>query len=1532
MSTSHDEETARGRIHRVFRFLQEMHRVRTPPIVQLAQRDWALGLDGLPQSSHLQRGYRMTTEHRVDPNSDPTASGFILKVGRPQETECPEPSVVIRNWLKPGWDEVGADREEIVRNRLRGGRQSFADAEERVEAFEEWWERRRAWEQGERHVVEALGVFGDLFDLHAKFERESEKYQLFLADGILVLDDPEQPGGRVHHPLLLQRVDLRFHAGIPEFTVVDSESNPEVYTPLLRHVGLDGRAIQAVVESVEREHFHPLAGSSTSAFLRDFVQRNWTHGQFFEDERDVAGASGPLVYRQPQLLLGDRNQGLGEAIERYLEALPACDPLPESLLRIVGIEPPVRPAAVEAAEGGAPPDLLMTKPANAEQEQVLRRLDETGAVLVQGPPGTGKSHTIANLIGHLLAQNKSILVTSHASKALRVVREKLAEPLQPLCVSVLQSDEESTRQLEESITGILNYLSTTSEKKLERQIAKLDERRQALRAKRDKLRAELLEAVKAEYESLELDGELLPPSEAARKLVDEKGLHEWLPGPIPETGDLPLAQEEIAELYELGARITAEQEALLAASLPPLVAFPSPKQFASLFDELKGLEKLRLDTGAEFWRHDEQDPDALPEFLQALKDGIDVLRDQREWALACIEAGRGGGRQREAWTELVELVDACGQQIPEWEPLVVQHGPQLETTRVVADSIATCRSLLEHVEAGKPLGRFALWRHRDWARFLEEARVESGAPSEPDHFRAILGDLQIRQLRERLAQRWDRQMAPLGAPAADELGPRPEVKALPYADEVRRALEWEREVWKPLEAAIEELGLDWERLARKRLGRKAARSELDATRELVESHLPELIEERQRWVQRHGLATRREEWLAHLREFSRKDAIFPVIKRFRTAILKGHYDAYAEAYHELGELAGLRESHERRGALLERLEAGAEPWARALRERSAPHDAAAPPGDAISAWRYRQCEQRLTRLGKIDLDRHQERLDAAHAELLGVTADYVEKKAWIAQLRRTDLESQQALAGWLGLHKKIGKGGGRHVARLKEEARRTLVQCRNAVPVWIMPLSRVVENFDLATTRFDVVIVDEASQSDVLGLTAFALGREVVVVGDHEQVSPYAVGQSTDRILALIDEFLTDIPNRELYDGKTSVYDLARQSFGGTIRLLEHFRCVPDIIQFSNQLCYGGEVQPLREAASARVGPALVAHRVRGGVESNGVNKNEALEIASLVSAICKLEEYEDCTIGVICMVGTDQALYIDSVLRKRLTVSEYQRRQILCGNASQFQGDERDVIFLSIVNSPGENGPLHLRQREDARKVFNVAASRARDQLWVVHSLDPGADLKGGDLRLRLISHAEKPEASRPKRSKERKAFRSELEKQVYLELHGAGIRLVQQYPVGECVIDLVAEGEGGRRVAIQCDGDRVQTGEAVEEEMDRQRALRRLGWEFVRVRGSQFFRNRDRTLKQLTRRLEELEIRPAPPAPEGETPAEAPRAEPLLAKVVKRAELIRSRWRDIPTVSSIRAAKPEPPQAAAEAPEADEAAEPREPGDGTA
>ena len=92
-------------------------------------------------------------------------------------------------------------------------------------------------------------------------------------------------------------------------------------------------------------------------------------------------------------------------------------------------------------------------------------------------------------------------------------------------------------------------------------------------------------------------------------------------------------------------------------------------------------------------------------------------------------------------------------------------------------------------------------------------------------------------------------------------------------------------------------------------------------------------------------------------------------------------------------------------------------------------------------------------------------------------------------------------------------------------------------------------------------------------------------------------------------------------------------------------------------------------------------------------------------------------------------------------------QRNILCGNSANFQGDERDVIFLSLVDSKDIDnpGPLHLQNYgvdDSTRKRYNVAVSRARDQLWVVHSLDAANDLKPGDIRKKLLDYAANPHA----------------------------------------------------------------------------------------------------------------------------------------------------------------------------------------------
>jgi very-short-patch-repair endonuclease len=256
-------------------------------------------------------------------------------------------------------------------------------------------------------------------------------------------------------------------------------------------------------------------------------------------------------------------------------------------------------------------------------------------------------------------------------------------------------------------------------------------------------------------------------------------------------------------------------------------------------------------------------------------------------------------------------------------------------------------------------------------------------------------------------------------------------------------------------------------------------------------------------------------------------------------------------------------------------------------------------------------------------------------------------------------------------------------------------------------------------------------------------------------------------------------------------------------------------------------------------------------------------------------------------MVGTEQAVKIDSILRRRLSAAEYRRRRILCGNASQFQGDERDVVFLSLVDTARKGEMLALRSSDEWRRVYNVAASRARDQLWVVYSMDPQRDLKKGDLRLRLISHAQ-PQATESKRAQRSSVkFESGFEKSLHERLVELGYRVLPKYLIGEFEVDFMIHGEAGTKAVISCDGDRIVSETSVLSKMERQLTLERLGWNFFRLRASEYLADEPRAMRRLVRKLSSLKIEPR-----AETQADAsPKAarEDLREKMFKRAEMIR-------------------------------------------
>jgi very-short-patch-repair endonuclease len=1556
-------QAQRGRLRKIFEFLKAYTELRYPPVRNIEQQLKVLWLKDLPKHPSIEL-YR--NGNNLEPEFED--AGVVLRITRPKLTACPRPPAAIAGWLKPGWEDINSSADvyssQNVPSQKTGTRlEKFDDVAERSSSFRLWQRQREEWRLNERPARESMAVFQAVYEWFGIHERESERIEILVGDGLLQNADEQ---GEFNHPVLLQRLELEFYPEKqnPHFLFRKREQPPELYVELLRACPeANYGQIAACADELKKTEVSPLGDEDAEGFLRRLIQGVFpANGQFISPKADVVPASplprtgpsvvvtqdgdryelsdpaafritgpittsnldsclrrlrehgwnptfptevSPTLRREPVLFMRQRQSGISNVFDQILQDIGARSAFPPSLLQIVGFAGELPPASRDDPSllAQEDEDVLFSKPANKEQLEIARQLARRNCVLVQGPPGTGKTHTIANLLGHLLAQGKSVLVTAHTPKALRVLRHKVVEPLQPLCISVLQNDKQSQEELRQSVRLIHTGLSQ-DDRLLERDAQTWKQARSQVIGQLREDRSRLLDAVQDETRAIVFGGVEIRPIDAAKRVKDGVGSSDWIPGPLKAGAGAPLSHAEVAALYQTNTKVSAEDERELNRNRPDVATLPSPTQVSDLLGEIALLKSRDLHYRAELWENtrDSGEPRQFGAMLTLALKAIEFLRDRAQWQMEAIQAGRDGEDARRVWLSLAEQIQSTWQEVQECHALVMAHGPALQDQRPAHELLPIIEGIIEHIEAGKSFGLLTKFTKPEWHKVIEGIVIGTRGPnlSESAHFLAVRALLRTQLLREDLVRRWERQISSQGGPTANELGEKPEAVCRQFIPQIQTCLDWHCSTWLVLENQFQTLGFRWSVYLQSMPPHTGRDAELHRLREAVIGDLQHILTARSGLVRRRQLEGVLSKWRNLIPQAGESDAL--VTGRLRRALEDGIGTDYENSYEELVRLENLEPDLTLRRELLQRLAQIAPAWASAIENRHPLHSAPEIPGDPATAWEWRQLHDELDRRASLNIEELQQRIEHLSGELLEATSQVVEKSTWVNLIRKTTPEQRQALGSYAAMRDKLTKTGkGVQDPERRAAARREMSVAKGAVPVWIMPLNEVAESFDPRRTRFDVVVIDEASQCDPTAMFALYLGQQAVIVGDDEQVTPVAVGLEAGQIQRLRQVHLLDIPAKELYDGETSIYEFAQIAFGGVIRLIEHFRCVPNIIAFSNALSYGGEIQPLREATSATLAQHVLPYRVevRAGT-ADEVNYAEAEAIASLICAAIEQPEYAlnsdgtPVSFGVVSLVGDQQAMAVDTLLRLRLEPTEYKNRRILCGQPAQFQGDERDVIFLSLVDSPPADPPLPMRQegpKKIFKKRFNVAASRARDQMWIVHSLNHATDLKPGDYRRRLIEHAIDPAAW--ERELERQLGmidpRSrEFEGRVLRRLMEANFRVLPQFKVGGYRIDLVVTGNG-RRLAVECDGERYHGPEKLGEDMARQGILERLGWQFVRIRGSVFFRDEDRAMRPVFQRLLELGI-----SPELEIQTEPATAtdDTVSQRVIRRGEELRSLW----------------------------------------
>ena len=1344
----------------------------------------------------------------------------------------------------------------------------------------------RLWAVEEKQRRKSIELYAELFLLVQQMQGNLGDAQLELVWGLGVSTWEHPVVGVIHYPLISQLVEIAINPDTMALEVRPRAAEPRLEVDAYVAADIAGVGPLATLAkdffNKDQGGISPFNPGSHEPVIRSASSLLDAQGQFVpvtvaEGDRSVPKAGEHLCVtdtwclfarvRDSNMFIEDlaRFEGEIEAIGDLPPALQAILTEPSSVLEDV-VLPPFRGLSyVSGSQGGDAPaakvhELYFPKPYNDEQVQIIQLLEVHDGVVVQGPPGTGKTHTIANVISHYLANGKRVLVTSMKDPALAVLQEKLPEDIRPLAISLLSSEADGMKQFEFAIQKISSEVQRIDRALYKREIGQIDDEINTLHGQMASADREITQWAERNLSDLEIDGERLSPTHAALQVAaaqDEiNGFADQIG--IGEEHRPRFTLQDIIALRE--ARLELKDSlSYLGLKVPQLDDFPDAQTLIQVHQDLAQESQLQhkestgevprlLDASAQTL----EQAQALVEHLGQLQ----ALRTQLKSAEHSWVPAMQAYLMRNPNADVLALFDSLKGEIEEAlagrkafvaRPVSLAFELQAQPEVVAAiDNLAQGR---------RPFGLSGLIGKGSQKQLLDNIVVLGSKPQSDQDWAHVQAFVRFQQLGRTLLLRWNALAAEMPLPT----------------------LETDAEQLLAAARAIEQYG----DIIRAEQGEVRAQTELKHLlpdwAEVAQLRSDEAVMGKGEGILRHYLIRHRLAATWALKEAFNKalagcsGAVSERLQGFLDLSLGQPQVTTAEVQAQWSELMDeLRRVLALTSALatVQRVteviaQSGGLLWAARLRDEpsTGPVDGLLA-DNCLDVWRLSRLARYLDSIdGREDLKRLFTLRGELELSLSRLYQDAVVKRTWLRLSENATPSVRAALELYRTAIRKIGKGTGVRAGRYRQDARLAADVAISAIPCWIMPHYRICESLPAQYGAFDLVIIDEASQSDLSALPALLRAKKVLVVGDDKQVSPDGIGMEEERVQNMMARYLGNQVGlyRPLMSPERSLYDLFKVVFAksGTM-LREHFRCVAPIIEYSKREFYNHELKPLRlPMMTERLDPPLVDLLVMDGEKKGKFNLGEANVIVEEIRRLIALPQIAGRSIGVVSLLGAEQAQKVMQMLTKELGEEVITQFQISCGDARTFQGKERDIMFLSMVASPGD---CFANSRDSIAQRFNVAASRARDRMYLVRSVEL-TDLSAVDgLRRGLIEHFETPFTQDAAQVSDlRELCESGFERDMYDELTRRGYRVIPQVGVGAYRIDMVVEGDNDSRLAIECDGDRFHGPDRWDSDMRRQRILERAGWRFWRCFASAFTLNRQQIIDDLLATLKAMNIEPA-------------------------------------------------------------------------
>lgn len=1097
-------------------------------------------------------------------------------------------------------------------------------------------------------------------------------------------------------------------------------------------------------------------------------------------------------------------------------------------------------------------ELFFPLPFNEEQVNIVQKLEHSNGVVVQGPPGTGKTHTIANIIAHYMANGKRVLVTSMKEPALSVLKEKLPSSIQPLVISLLTNEQDGMKQFEFSISKIAQELQIINRHELEREIENDESLINQVHAKLAWIDRSICNWAKNNIQPIFMDGVEIHPIDAAQEIAQSKDEFNWLDDAISifDENKPRFDNEDIIHLRQARRQIQENLD-YLGKPLPPLERLPKLNALLSLHHELIKNKSLKEQILSESIHIENLNNNIgrveaiLNAFYEhcSLKKQIDLA--EKSWVTA-LQSNLTDSNSESIIQIIEKLAD-------ETEKLRIEKNAFLENPVTIPHDLQLTDEIILAIanksEGKQPFGISGILTKRALIKKIDEICILNSPAKNQEEWKHIYRYALLCNRTNVLILRWNKIAEDISVFSKIETNSLNNLNELKEALEIYSKIKKSIELMKAIKEHILILMQSWPRL-----------NELFET----DNSLNELIiflEKNLNYYHTSKAWSDREDMLNTIS--SCEGRVTESIKLFISETLGNPQindidiqNNWIKLIEELRDIHALKPAFDDVLMITDLIiESGGINWAKKLKEKPLENSVDyLLPDNWQQAWRLRRLYNYFNSVShfgefkKLTIQRYD-----LEKQLAKTYQEVVAKRTWLKLANNATPDIRAALQAFQSAISRIGKGTGKRAIRYRSDAKNAAAMTNKAIPCWIMPHYRISESLPPEFSCFDLVIIDEASQSDLSALPAILRANKLLVVGDDKQVSPEGVGLEEEKINNLMVQFLSNQVEiyRQAMSPERSIYDLCKVVFADSqIMLREHFRCVTPIIEYSKREFYNHELKPLRHPTkSERLDPPLIDVFIEDGFRSNKENIAEARFIVDEIKSICNDPSMANRTIGVVSLLGNEQARKIWEMIQQEITVDKITNHKIACGDALTFQGKERDIMFLSMVATRDN---IKADSRESSAQRYNVAASRARDRMYLVRSVEL-EDLSQADkLRRSLIEHFHSPFAQDEIKVKNlRELCESGFECEIYDLLTERGYKVIPQVKVGNYRLDMVVEGHNDSRLAIECDGDRYHDASKWEDDMNRQRILERAGWKFWRCFASTFVMNREQVIQDLINTL---------------------------------------------------------------------------------